>query len=106
MNRQLFGELDLGTLEPLVVGGAIVGSLLWLAAAAFAYAFRTPPTPQTGVLTLALGPEPPAVANFLVNGFAVTDVAAAATVLDLAARKLVDVEQRGPDVFFVRVRPA
>jgi hypothetical protein len=54
--------------------------------------------------TLALGPEPPAVANFLVNGFSVTDEAAAATVLDLAARDLVDVEQRGPDVFFVRVR--
>jgi hypothetical protein len=57
-----------------------------------------------GLLTLALGPEPPAVANFLVNGFAVTDEAAAATILDLAARDLVDVEQRGPDVYFVRVR--
>jgi hypothetical protein len=105
VNRQLFGDLDLGTLEPLVVGGAIVGSLLWLAVAAFLYAFRTPPRPPTGPLTLALGPEPPAVANFLVNGFQVSDEAPAATVLDLAARNLVDVEQRGPDVFFVRVRP-
>jgi hypothetical protein len=106
VNRQLFGDLDLGTLEPLVAGGAIVGSLLWLAAAAFAYAFRTPPRPQRGLLTTALGPEPPAIANFLVNGFDVTDEAAAATVIDLAARDLVDVEQRGPDAFFVRAQPS
>jgi hypothetical protein len=106
VNRDLFGELDLGTLEPLVVGGAVVGTLLWLAAAAFAYAFRSPPRPPVGLRTLALGPEPPAVANFLVNGFAVTHEAAAATLLDLAARDLVDVEQRGPDVYFVRVRDA
>ena len=106
VNRQLFGDLDLGTLEPLVAGAAIVGSLLWLAAAAFAYALRTPPKPQTGLLTLVLGPEPPAVANFLVNGFRVTEEASAATLLDLAARGLVEVEQRGPDVYFVRVRPS
>jgi hypothetical protein len=105
VNSDLLGDLDLGTLEPLVAGGAIVGSLLWLAAAAFAYALRTPPRPETGLQTLTLGPEPPAVANFLVNGFHVTDVAAAATLLDLAARELLEVEQRGPDVYFVRVRP-
>jgi hypothetical protein len=105
MDREIFGQLDLGALEPLVVGGAIVGSLLWLAAAAFAYALRTPPRPPIGPLTLVLGPEPPAVANFLVNGLEVTDEAAAATVLDLAARNLVDVEQRGPEVYYVRVRP-
>lgn len=105
MNRDLFGDLDLGSLEPLVVGGAFVGALVWLAAAAFLYAFRAPPRPAPGPLTLVLGPEPPAVANFLVNGFHVTSVAAAATILDLAARKLVDVEQRGPDVFLVRVKP-
>jgi len=106
VNRQLLGDLDLGTLEPLVAGGAIVGSLLWLAAAAFAYALRTPPKPPIGLLKLVLGPESPAVANFLVNGFDVTDEAAAATLLDLAARNLIDVEQRGPDVFFARVRPS
>ena len=104
MNRDLLGDLDLGALEPLVIGGALVGGLLWLAAAAFLYAFRAPPRPDPGPLTLDLGPEPPAVANFLVNGFEVSDAAAAATLLDLAARKLVEVEQRGPDVFYVRVR--
>jgi hypothetical protein len=105
MNRDVLGGFDLGTLEPLVVGGAVVGTLLWLAAAALLYAFRAPPRPPTGLLTLALGPETPAVANFLVNGFEITDDAASATVLDLAARDLVEVEQRGPDAFYVRVRP-
>lgn len=54
--------------------------------------------------TLDLGPEPPAVANFLVNDFRVTDDAVPATLIDLAARNVVDVEQRGPGVFYVRLR--
>jgi predicted membrane protein DUF2207 len=58
-----------------------------------------------GPQTLDLGPEPPAVANFLVNRFRVTDEAVPATLIDLAARNVVDVEQRGPGVFYVRLRP-
>lgn len=104
MNRDLLGDLDLGTLEPLVVGGAVVGGLLWLAVALFAYALRAPPRPPVGLLTLALGPEPPAVANFLVNGFRVTREAIAATALDLAARRVLEVEQHDLDTFLVRVR--
>ncbi len=104
MSRQLFGDLDLGTLEPLVAGGAVVGGLLWVGLALFAYALRAPPRPPVGLHTLSLGPEPPAVANFLVNGFRVTREAIAATMLDLAARRVLDVEQRDLDEFFVRVR--
>ena len=44
--------------------------------------------------TLQLGAEPPAVANFLVNDFRVTDDAVPATLIDLAARNVVDIEQR------------
>ena len=58
-----------------------------------------------GPRTLDLGPEPPAVANFLVHGFRVTDDAVPATLIDLAARNVVDIEQRGPGVFYVRLRP-
>ncbi len=58
-----------------------------------------------GPRTLELGPEPPALANFLVHDFRVTAEAVPATVIDLAARNLVDIEQRGPGVFYVRVRP-
>ena len=93
MDRQIFGQLDLGTLEPLVAAGGIVGSLLWLALAAFVYAWRSPPRPDAGLRTLDLGPEPPALANFLVNDFRVTGEAVPATVLDLAASCL----DRGDD---------
>jgi hypothetical protein len=104
MDGRIFGQFDLGTLEPLVVAGGIVGSLLWLALAAFVYAWRAPPRPEPGQRTLDLGPEPPALANFLVNDFRVTGEAVPATVLDLAARRFAEVEQRGVGVFYVRVR--
>ena len=38
------------------------------------------------------------------NDFRVTGEAVPATVLDLAARRLAEVEQRGVDVFYVRIR--
>jgi hypothetical protein len=65
-----------------------------------------PPQPHVGPRTLELGAEPPAVANFLTHGFRVTDDAVPATLIDLAARNVVDIEQRGPGVFYVRLRPA
>ena len=65
---------------------------------------RTPPEPPVGPRTLDLGDEPPAVVNFLIHGFRVTDDAVPATLIDLAARNVVDIEQRGPGVFYVRLR--
>jgi hypothetical protein len=103
MGTQLLGPVDLGTLEPLVAAGGVVGSVLWLALAAFVYAWRSPPRPDAGPRTLDLGPEPPALATFLVNDFRVTAEAVPATVLDLAARRFAEVEQRGQGVFWVRV---
>lgn len=44
--------------------------------------------------------------NFLTHGFRVTDDAVAATLIHLAARNIVDIEQRGPGVFYVRLREA
>ncbi len=63
-----------------------------------------PPQPHVGARTLELGAEPPAVANFLTHGFRVTDDVVPATLIDLAARNVVDIEQRGPGVFYVRLR--
>ena len=63
-----------------------------------------PPVPPVGPRTLDLGTEPPAVASFLVHGFRVTDDAVPATLIDLAARNVVDIEERGPGVFYVRLR--
>ncbi|HSF61770.1 MAG TPA: hypothetical protein VLA69_08740 [Gaiellaceae bacterium] len=84
---------------------ALVTGAVWLIAAGLVFLARRPPEPPVGPKTLELGPEPPAVANFLVNGFRVTDGAVPATLIDLAARNVVDVEQRGPGVFYIRLRP-
>jgi hypothetical protein len=96
--------LDLSGTDTVFLVGALATGAAWLLAAAVVYVVRKPPEPPVGLRTLDLGPEPPAVANFLVNDFRVTDEAIAATVIDLAARNVVDVEQRGPGVFYVRLR--
>jgi hypothetical protein len=83
---------------------ALAACALWLAAASVLYLSRKPAEPEVGEQTLDLGPEPPAVANFLVNDFRVTDAAVPATLIDLAARDVVDIEQRGPGLFYVRLR--
>jgi Predicted membrane protein (DUF2207) len=93
--------LDVGLLLAAVATGA-----MWLLAAGVVYLLRKPPEPPVGPRTLELGPEPPAVANFLVHDWRVTDDAVPATLIDLAARNVVDVEQRGPGVFSVRLRAA
>jgi hypothetical protein len=97
----LFGESDL-----ILALVAVAASLAWLAAAAAVLVSRAPPQPIVGPRTLELGREPPAIVNFLTHGFRVTDDAVPATLIDLAARNIVDIEQRGPGVFFVRLRPA
>ena len=76
----------------------------WLVAVVAVVVARTPPRPPVGPKTLDLGPEPPAVVNFLVHDFTVTADAVPATLIDLAARNVVDIEERGPDVFYVRLR--
>lgn len=75
---------------------AAAASAAWLVAAAALLVSRMPPQPPVGPRTLELGPEPPAVANFLTHGWRVTDDAVPATLIDLAARDVVDIEQRGP----------
>jgi Predicted membrane protein (DUF2207) C-terminal domain len=88
----------------IVVIVALATSAAWLVAAGAVFVSRRPPEPPVGPRTLELGPEPPAVANFLVHDFRVSDDAVPATLIDLAARNVVDIEQRGPGVFYVRLR--
>src|SRR2546423_13916449 len=52
------------------------------------------------------GDEPPAVAAFLVNAWKVPRAAVPATLIDLAARRLLWIEEVGPDDFNVRLRNA
>ena len=80
-------------------------SLAWLLAVGVVYLIRRPREPPVGRKTNDLGPEPPAIANFLTNGFRVSRQAMPATLLDLAARDVVEVEERGLGVYYVRLRP-
>jgi hypothetical protein len=89
-----------------LVVAAVASAAVWLLAAAGLYLARRPAEPPVGERTLELGPEPPAVANFVVNDFRVTEDAVPATLVDLAARNVVEVEWRGPEVFYIRLLPA
>jgi Predicted membrane protein (DUF2207) len=98
------GVFDASGRELEIVLLGLAAGALWLAAAAFVYVSRFPQRPAEGPRTLELGPEQPAVASFLVHDFRVTDEAVSATLLDLAARGIVEVEQRGPGAFYIRLR--
>jgi hypothetical protein len=83
---------------------AVVLTLAWLGAAAAIRIIRQPRHAPVGEATLDLGPEPPAVVNLLVNNFKVTPEAVPATLLDLAARRVVDLEQAAPGNYSCRLR--
>jgi Predicted membrane protein (DUF2207) C-terminal domain len=78
----------------------------WLLAVGVVYLRRRPARPEPGPPTLDLGPEPPAVANFLVHGFRGTRDAVPATLIDLAARRLVEIEEREPGAYVCRLEKA
>ena len=75
----------------------------WLLAVAIVYLKRRPNKPEPGPPTLDLGDEPPAIANLLVHDFRVTRDAVPATLLDLAARRLVEIEEREPGSYVCRL---
>jgi hypothetical protein len=102
----VFVDIDLGGADLGLALAALGAGVAWLLAAGWLYVSRLPTEPEPGPRTLDLGSETPAVANFLVNDFRVTGAAVPATLLDLAARNVIELEQRGPGVFYVRLRRA
>jgi hypothetical protein len=86
---------------------AAVALVAWLALLGlFAVATRAR-TPHAGPEVLELpGDEPPAVVAMLTDDWEVGREAVPATLIDLAARKIVAIEEVGPDRFVVRLRPA
>src|SRR5438105_8643721 len=87
----------------VLIGAAVA---LWLLAVAIVYLRRRPNEPPPGKPTLDLGPAPPAVANLLVHDFRVTRDAVPATLLDLSARGLVELEEREPGSYVCRLETA
>ena len=86
----------------LVVGG--VFALVLAIEFGIRLAASFPDLPAPGPETSDLGTEPPAIANLLVNRCHVTSAAAAATLIDLAARRHLELPEVGPDHFVVRLR--
>ena len=86
----------------LIYAGA-AASVVWLAVVAVVRWARRPEDPPEPRPTMDLGPEPPAVANMLVNRWRPTPEAVPATLLDLAARGHVDLQRVGAGQFECRI---
>jgi hypothetical protein len=84
-------------------GVALAAWLLLLGLFAVATRARTPdPGPEALELP---GDEPPAVVAMLTDGWEVGREAVPATLIDLAARKILAIEGVGPERFVIRLRP-
>ncbi|MEA2843986.1 MAG: hypothetical protein QOJ69_1657, partial [Actinomycetota bacterium] len=59
---------------------------------------------EAGPATMELRDDPPAVVNLLVNELQLTPDAVAATILDLAARRRLEIFEVGPETSMLRVR--
>jgi hypothetical protein len=88
----------------LVAGGCV--AVLFAVVVAVRYAATFPALPKAEPPTSDLRDEPPAVANLLVNRCHPTEAAAAATVVDLAARGHLELFEAGPGRLVVRLRSA
>jgi hypothetical protein len=86
----------------IAAGIALAAWLLLLGLFAIATRARTP-NPGPEALELP-GDEPPAVVAMLTDGWEVGHEAVPATLIDLAARKIVAIEGVGPERFVVRLR--
>ncbi|MBO3750986.1 DUF2207 domain-containing protein [Streptosporangiaceae bacterium NEAU-GS5] len=81
-----------------------VATCLWaLLLLALAVATRNPDI-DPGPATSELGPESPAVVDLITGGWQLSDEASAATLLDLAGKGAVQIEEIGPELSLVRVR--
>lgn len=90
-----------------VAAAALVSALLWLSAVGWAVAATRPAPVAADGPTMELRPEPPALVEFLTGGWESGRGAPRATLLDLAGRGFLALEQTGPDPgdTLVRIRP-
>ncbi|MFN0145877.1 MAG: DUF2207 domain-containing protein [Dehalococcoidia bacterium] len=84
---------------------AIGAAAVWALVFAVRFLASAPKLPDAGPATTELRGEPPAVANLLINRWQLTRVALQATLLDLAARRWLGVEEYVGKNIVVRVRP-
>src|SRR5262245_788941 len=86
--------MDPGVFDVMLVVGAIG---LWAACYGALLFVTRPASPRPGPATQELGAESPAVASLLANRWAVTEDAVEATLLDLAARRHIELRQPASD---------
>jgi hypothetical protein len=79
-------------------------ALVWLGAGSALLVLFRARRPHEGPVTSQLRDEPPAVVNMLTHDWQVTASAAAATVLDLAVRKYIEIVQISPEQDVVELR--
>jgi hypothetical protein len=91
--------------EPTLLAFALVIVAAAAALAVIVTRATAPRRPRTGPARMDLaGPESPALVGLLIDRFEVPTEAAAATLVDLAARGWLDIDQFGEDRIVVRVR--
>jgi hypothetical protein len=90
---------------PLVlgVGVAILAVAAWFGLLAVLMLATRTPSIRPGLATGELGPESPALVDLLTGGWTLCDEAASAALLDLAARRVVTIEEVGPELSLVRL---
>jgi hypothetical protein len=89
---------------PALIAAAAV-AVAWLAAAAAVWTARRPPDVDAAAATMELGPEPPAIASLLCDDYEVRTEVAPATLLDLAARDVITLDEIQPGETICRVAP-
>jgi hypothetical protein len=96
--------IDVTDAATLAIAAAIAFGVWIVVLVLLAVATRArEPDPAPATMELG-GDEPPAVVNLITNGWAVGKEAVPATLIDLAARKVVAIELAGADHCVVRVR--
>jgi hypothetical protein len=89
---------------PVLTAGAVAAAC-WIVAAVLVGLARRPPRIRAAEQTMELPPESPAVAGLLVNDFVVPAEIAPAILIDLAARRVVALDEVQPGRTICRLRP-
>jgi predicted membrane protein DUF2207 len=86
-------------MDPRIVEGILIVAPVaaWFGLFGLAHLATRPRMPAPAPATQDLGSEPPAVVSLLVNHWEITEDAAESTLIDLAARKILEFRQPGND---------
>jgi hypothetical protein len=82
---------------------AAVGVAAWFLLLGLVAVATRAPSPRPGPPTGQLRPESPAVVDLVTGNWRLCEEAAAATLLDLAARRVLSVEEIGPELSLIRL---